>query len=295
MFSKKITYSTLIHLLFLIFFSLGISQKANGQEQESQKKIKIFNKKDKSEKPKKDKTEKSKKDKSKKPKKDKNELSTIHLKNGIVLKGKITEQTKDSLKLRLLSNSQLAFKQTNIQKISNTPLFNEVTKKRYLIIDIGYTIGTQKFISDPYSYNTNNVYRGISLHGVGGRIFSPHLAIGAGVGFDIHVDGIFMPLHLDIRGDAFASKKATPTYYGGIGYGFLVNDNKPNATKTSPGGIFYTYGIGLKLQGNSSKATLITLGQQSQNIEWQTEQNLGFQYEKTWYNRMVIKLSFMFN
>lgn len=147
---------------------------------------------------------------------------------------------------------------------------------------------------------SNTSDRGYSLQLAIGYTFSKHLLTGIGIGFNRYNHGNFRPIYLDLRGDIFNTRRVGVTYYGGLGYGFLTKVNRSFSTPLLERGLFYTYGIGLKLIGNNKISTIISIGNQSQYFEWYTNiqvTGIGneYKYEERWYNRIVIKLSFMFN
>ncbi len=174
----------------------------------------------------------------------------------------------------------------NLDEIKSKKSFS-----KYFVMDIGFIINTNQYQNRVY----NN--RGLSLYGAGGFEISPYLATGISLGYNTYRDGDFISLHLDVRGDLLPLRATTPFYYGGIGYGILTS-NMRTAAPTSRIGLFYTYGIGVKLIRHPKMYAMFSIGQQAQYIEWRIPQfsTLGpilptFLYESIWYYRLAIKAS----
>jgi len=251
-------YNLYSFLFFLIIGLLGISQNLIGQDS---KQTSLKNKIDRTKK-----------------------LSTIHLKNGTTIHGKVVTNNQDSLQIRLLSKNQLTFHKDNIQNIEE--LSSIKTKNKYILIEAGYVIGGP-------SYQQNAFDRGYTLQLAVGYTFLKHLSTGIGIGFNRYNHGNFRPIYLDLRGDIFNTPKVGLTYYGNFGYGFLTKKKRPTLTPISKRGLFYAYGIGLKLIGANKKPMIISIGNQSQYFAWYDD--YLYVYELIWYNRLVIKLSLIFN
>ncbi len=288
---------------------LLVSQKVNSQDQAESKKNKIFNKK-------------KSLDKERLQEKEDTmiQLNKVKLKNGLILYGQVVKQTQDSLKLRL-SQNELTFHQDQVKKVSKFSPKKRTPKDLYMIMDIGYTIGNY---TDSLPSDSSPIPRSFAIQAIAGQQLTSRLAVEMGVGLMLYkqayefvtgdgailpfvetyepTEGIFIPIHLGIRGDILKAQKVTPTGYGEFGYGFLLGSRKRNIVDLPLGGIFYSYGAGIKFNGSQNISTILTVGQQSQFIEWQVQEKDGFgmpiggvKYEQTWYNRLVIKLSLMFH
>lgn len=228
-------------------------------------------------------------------------INKIELKNGPSFEGKIIAQTPDSITIRLKSFAQLTFHRNSIENISEVESSSlpKRSRKYYYIMDVAYTFG--KYESDSYSFGTAQLspyYRytnGFSIQYIFGRKIKPYLGTEAAIGLMNYRDAKFIALHFGIRGDLLAQKKATPYYYGGVGYGYMIQKNiSYYLTPDSKGGLFYNYGIGIKLKGNKINL-LVGLGQQSQFMRWHEQiSNGSYQLKANWYNRFAIKLGVQF-
>ena len=236
---------------------------------------------------------------------EKAETKKIQLKNGPSFEGKIIKQTPDSITIRLKSFSELTFHRKNIENTfpqENSSL-QKHSNKYYYIIDLAYTFGKTEYVDSYYNDPFGNpqieifyTYRsGFNTQYTFGKKINPYINPEIALGFMTYRDANFMPLSIGVRGDLLPQNKATPYYYGGIGYAYMVKKkNSSYDTINNNRGFFYNYGVGLKLKGNKTNL-LVSLGQQSQFMKWREQiQSGSFQVRKTWYNRYAIKLGIEF-
>lgn len=282
-------------LSILCFCFIGTTQTIIAQEEIQKEKTKLFSKRF---------TQKHKKQDSKttkKQKKPRTQFNKIQLKNGPSFEGKIIKQTPDSITFRLKSWSEVTFHQSNIlntSQIEQIPL-SQNSKKYYCILNFSYTFGKYQH---QYEYIDNNwsptgPYRytnGITTQWIIGKKIHDYFSTGLAVGFTTYQHVNIIPINIDIRGDLFPYSKITPYYYGGIGYGFIVDQKSSYYKANTKGNLFYNYGMGIKLKGNKTNL-LLGLGQQSQLINWSAIMpNNSYHNQDNWYNRIALKFGIDF-
>jgi len=215
----------------------------------------------------------------------------IYLENGSKIRGKILEKKENTVKIQLSGGTEFVFEMDEVKEITSEPTFKPkaqfVTKDKgyYNVTELGFMVG------DDNGWLTS----GGSIVTINGYQLSPYLGLGIGLELDNYFENLFTPIFVDIRGDVLKNNKVTPFYYGGLGYGFLVTGNN-RANWQERGGIYYNYGLGLKVRGRRHSSWIFNIGQQTQNYQstftvlgnnW----NRGDRTEvtKIWYNRIVIK------
>ena len=225
---------------------------------------------------------------------------SIQLKNGPIFIGKIIQETADSITIRL-AYDKLTFHQNDIEKI--TPR----QSNRYAhTIQIAYLFGKSYLnpYDDPFSdiYFSNISKSGLNISYIVERKIAPYFNPGICIGLNTYERGNFATLNLDMRGEVFPQKSKTPYYYGGIGYGFLIEPKNPDRSLNvqytisphSIGGLLYNYGIGIKVKTNKNNL-LLAFGQQSQFMQWiYQDLNTGYQLQKTWHNRFAFTFGIEF-
>jgi len=229
-----------------------------------------------------------------------NMQDVVYLNNGGKIIGTILEKSDDLVKIRLQGGSEFVFEIQDIKEITSEPHYRP--KAYFRTKDKGYYNWTTLALN--VGTSNGQINGGWSLHTINGYQFHPKLSVGLGLGLDIYADNfdadLYLPLYVDVRGDLLTNTKATPIYYGGIGYGFLLT-GRNDASWTEKGGLHYNYGFGFKVRGKRYSDWVFTVGQQSQFYTWTfftpgNEWNNGSRTESqdVWYNRIVIRSGISF-
>lgn len=215
----------------------------------------------------------------------------IYLDNGSKIRGTILEKQDDKVKIQLSGGTELVFEMEEVKEITSEPFFKPkaqfVVKEKgyYNVTELGYMVG-----------NDNGwIASGGSIVTINGYQLSSRLGLGIGIELANYFDNLFVPIFLDVRGDVLKNSKTTPFYYGGVGYGLLVT-GRDDFGWQERGGLYYNYGIGIKVRGKRHASWIFNIGQQTQNYEsiWTiqgNDWNTGDRTEITnvWFNRIVIK------
>lgn len=238
----------------------------------------------------------------------------VYLKNGSVIRGKITEQKfGETLKIELLGGSIFVFNETEIDSIRKENVRKaklERIKKDYYRKDRGYRNTTQlgliygvnlKQDNDPYDYyNNNKDDLGLSIHTINGYQFWPYLYIGAGVGIDrfISYKQTFSPFYVRVSSE-FLKRKVTPYVFMDGGYAVMwkqrSNDYQSFENK---GGAYASAGGGIRIYTRSRASVMLSAAYRMNMSEtrwWYTMWNEGTYYTiKRTYHRMVVGVGVTF-
>lgn len=237
----------------------------------------------------------------------------VHLKNGSVIRGKITEQKfGESLKIELLGGSVFVFQQTEIDSIKKENIRKaklERIKKDYYRKDRGYRNITQLGLiygvnlksDDPYNYyNNDKDDLGLSIHTINGYQLWPYLYVGAGVGIDrfISYKQTFSPFYVRVSSE-FLKRKVTPYVFIDGGYSVMwkqrSNDYQSFENK---GGAYASAGGGIRVYTRSRASVLLSAAYRMNRSEtkwWYTMWSDGSYYTiKRTYHRMVVGVGVTF-
>jgi hypothetical protein len=226
-------------------------------------------------------------------------VDVIYLKNGSIIKGKITATTTETTAIQTNDGREYVFKNNEIERqitngtnvptaIDNTdnkPLSNTQNTKKdhYSPAKTGYWNTTDFQLWGPISANTVNGYKlhqfgyvgiGIGLNSYTGLVLSPSISR--------DFTGMLMPIYLRYGGDIL-NKRVTPTYFVEGGYGFIVSDEPiiftNNSYEKSTGGIYGGAGFGFKVRTNKNFSFGLSLAYKFQhtksNNNYMTLDNFG--------------------
>lgn len=156
-----------------------------------------------------------------------------------------------------------------------------------VVYDIPWSVPTIQEVENRLSL-TLQTFNGVQL--------KPRLAVGLTTGIDWYNTALLMPVAAGARYDLVRSKKNV-TVFGmldaGYGFNWLQADGTGYDTQ---GGMMLNPGVGLKFGFKSGSAMLLSLSYKRQDA--QITKPLGWGEVEKWenrtYNRMALRLGFMF-
>lgn len=239
----------------------------------------------------------------------------IYLKNGSIIRGKITEQKfGESLKIELLGGSIFVFNEGEIDSIKKENVRKaklERIRKDYYRKDRGYRNITQlgliygvnlKNDDDPYAYydNNNKDDLGLSIHTINGYQLWPYLYVGAGVGIErfISYKQTFSPFYVRVSSE-FLKRKVTPYVFVDGGYAVMWKQrNNDYQSFENKGGAYASAGGGIRIYTRSRTSVLLSAAYRMNMSEtkwWYTMWSDGSYYTiKRTYHRMVVGIGVTF-
>jgi len=201
----------------------------------------------------------------------------VYKKDGSEIRGTIVEQVLgEYLRIRILGGTIFQIKYEEIDKLaqeesagsaesylrgSRRPSifkqpYTAKTKGLYQVAEMGMLIGQNRWGSSEGNLTFS--------YAIGYR-FHPRLAVGLGAAYVRFTDTQTIPLYLDLRGDILPSKRNTPFYFAGFGYG-IDNSESWNDEWFSidhDGGVHTHFGVGYKAQV-AKIGLLFSIGQEFQ-------------------------------
>ncbi|MFN8287246.1 MAG: hypothetical protein U0V74_10855 [Chitinophagales bacterium] len=197
----------------------------------------------------------------------------VYLKNGSIIKGKITEQSADKLKIELSGGSLFVFTTAEIDSLKKENVLKEkikAIKKDYFRRNRGYRNMTELgVIYGPPQKDNPNIYYGssgddfgLSLHTVNGYQFWPYLYIGGGVGIDRYVNykQTFSPLYVRLATE-FLKMKVTPYVFADGGYSVMWKQKLQEGYSYNKniGGYYFSAGGGLRIYTRGRASVILSL------------------------------------
>ncbi|MCW5906566.1 MAG: hypothetical protein KIS94_01820 [Chitinophagales bacterium] len=239
----------------------------------------------------------------------------VYLKNGSVIRGKITEQKfGESLKIELLGGSVFVFRESEIDSIKKENIrkakLNRLKTDYYRkdrgfqnISQVGIIYGVALKNNDNYTdyyYNNNRDDIGISIHTINGYRFWSYLFVGAGVGIDrfISYRQTFSPFYVRVASE-FLKRKVTPFVFVDAGYAVMWKQpSNDYQTFRSKGGAYTSAGGGIRIFTRSRASVMLSAAYRMNMSEtkwWYTQWNEGTYYTiKRTYQRMVASVGVTF-
>ena len=216
-----------------------------------------------------------------------NYQEVVHLKDGSIIKGLITEQRpNDYLKIRTSSGKVYTLKMYEVDKITKERITERQSQRKQItsrqsqtssrssstyrqdhneyysyfpskgykgFIDLGFSLG----LDDDWDYNDNK-FEFTTSHGY---IFNPHLFVGLGIGLNYYVghydddyyqyddeDRIEVPIFAHIR-THFLDRRVTPFADAKLGY--IV---------TGEDGVYFSPSVGCRFARSNRSAFWVSLG-----------------------------------
>lgn len=199
----------------------------------------------------------------------------VYLKNGSIIRGRITDKSADKLKIELTGGSIFVFTQQEIDSVKKEDVLKarvKAIKKDYFRRDRGFRHMTEFSIiygtnlksttNNYYYYNNNGDDFGISLHTVNGYQAWPYLFAGAGVGIDRYISfkQTFSPFYLRLASE-FLKKKVTPYVFCDVGYAVMWKQKPAEgyAYLKNKGGLYASAGGGIRIYTRSLASVLLSV------------------------------------
>ncbi len=238
----------------------------------------------------------------------------IYLKNGSVIRGKITENKYGVIKIELAGGSLFVFQQSETDSVKKENVMKRKLKeinRNYFRRERGfrnmtefgiiYGVNLKKENSNQYYYNSQPEDDfGLSLHTVNGYQAWPYLFAGAGVGIDrmISYQQTFSPFYLRVASE-FLKTKVTPYVFCDVGYSHMWKKKSDDYySYKNKGGLYISAGGGLRIYTRSQASVILSLAYKRNNSEtkwWYTQWNEGTYYTiKRTYQRLVMNVGVTF-
>ncbi len=195
----------------------------------------------------------------------KNMEDVLYLKNGSILRGQVIDQTDSIIRIRLIGGSELVIdtkdisNRTSEKALKPPKYFHNKDKGIYSLSSIG--------LHHDFESNLDLLIE-TSL----GYQFHPRIAVGVGANLTSYYGNSFIPVFGEIRGEILPKNMVTPIYYGSAGYGFKL-DRLDEVWGYEDNGLYYAYGLGVKIKSQSSLNFTFSVGQQVQ------------EFTHTWFTR----------
>ncbi len=226
----------------------------------------------------------------------------VYHKNGSVIRGKITEQNADTLKIVTNCSNFFVFPKNDILKIENEPqkkaqkrsnnsFTGENTKGFYNYTTIGMLTGNSE-VTDDFTF---------SFHTSFGYEFSHLLGVGAGIGVE-HLKTELLPVYVSIKSHLF-NKPNSPFANFTIGYSFPLSDTKKKDEYINfsyKGGLCLGLDLGISSFKTKNYAFTITAGYKYQVVEETSDLYYYYWYGDAkevntyQFNKIAVRIGFMF-
>jgi hypothetical protein len=219
----------------------------------------------------------------------------LYLKNGWILRGKITSAPADSLvKIQTRDQNLFVFSRPEISKMQQEPIQHE---RNYNIFyqwrgfshytELGSIIANNSASGSAFTFQTVNGYK-----------FNPWVFTGLGIGLESFDNQSLLPLFGSFRGDLVHQGGFIPFYFVDGGYAFdLSGEGNINGQTTRyRGGALFATGLGTKLIIGNHSGLLMSVGYRYQRTSFEQEYFGGGGNSKTVtnYRRIVIGLGLTF-
>ena len=216
----------------------------------------------------------------------------VYLKNGSILRGHLTEKTKERIKIELQGGSIFVFTPQEVDSVKKENALKErirAIKKDYFRRDRGFRNMTELSIiygtnlkntpNNYYYYNNNGDDFGLSLHTVNGYQAWPYLFAGAGLGIDRYISfkQTFSPFYLRLATE-FLKRKVTPYVFGDVGYAVMWKQKPAEgyAYLKNKGGLYASAGGGIRIYTRSLASVLLSVSYR----RTQSETNYAYIYDQ---------------
>ena len=207
---------------------------------------------------------------------EKKNIDRIILKNGKIIQGEILENIRDQyIKIRLLDGAEEQYGSDEVKKFVYDYKAGYTPRKRgyFNATSIALMFGRPNDFDGPQAYP--------SIQTVNGFRFNQYLALGLGVGYNLHDFIGAMPVFLSARG-TISDKKTSPYYHMDIGYGHAWEESSlvTNWNSSVEGGLYLNPGAGLQVNFHRL-ALLLGLSYQIQKVTIRAEPNEWVPLDKT--------------
>ncbi|QHT69443.1 hypothetical protein GXP67_23770 [Rhodocytophaga rosea] len=215
----------------------------------------------------------------------------LYLKNGSILRGKLTELNADTIKIEITGGNIFVFPALEAKGVTKEKPVIAYKQTGYrFTLENGLLIGrTPK----GNSIGANQRTVSYSLQMVNSLQLRPELAIGAGVGIDAYNSYTITPVYLRLHGTLF-NKPISPLYMLDAGYGFYSHIF--NSADNSEGGLMVNPAIGVSLRMGRRSAFIVNVGYRHQEVRRITSFGTPGEgiIEKSTFKRVSIRAGFIF-
>ncbi|MES2731912.1 MAG: hypothetical protein V4714_09190 [Bacteroidota bacterium] len=222
----------------------------------------------------------------------------LYLKNGWVLRGKITSTVIDStVSLQTYDRNRFVFSRQEIdsvrQEVLQPTAINTIYKRRGFnhYTELGVLAGKNTSNWSPssaFSFQTVNGYK-----------FGQWLFVGVGIGIDLYATQTILPAFGSLRGDFISRGRFIPYYFLDVGYGSNITGSDSQifvpTNITHKGGTLYAIGLGMKVIFANNTGFLLSVGHHSQQSSMHQDFGGGnTNIREMNYQRVAIRAGFTF-
>ncbi|MDO1445602.1 hypothetical protein Q0590_05045 [Rhodocytophaga aerolata] len=219
----------------------------------------------------------------------------LYLKNGSMLRGKITELSADTISIEIVGGSVFVFPSSEAKGISREKKLVRYKESGYMfVLETGLLAGKRPGNS---LTRANESINSFTLQCINGHEFRPELALGIGTGIDSYQNFTILPVYLRLSGSfPKVSQKFSPMYIVDGGYGFYSRLFNGNNITNGNGGLMLNPAAGVRIRLSNSSSFILNAGyrfQKGSTANFFGTPGDGIR-EKITFNRVSIRAGFMF-
>jgi hypothetical protein len=220
----------------------------------------------------------------------------LYLRNGWILRGKITSAATDSLvKIQTRDHNLFVFGRTDISKMLQEPALNS-SNRNFEYQPKGFSHYTELGTIAAKNSASGSAF---TFQMVNGYKFNPWVFMGLGIGMDTYNNQSLLPLFASFRSDLVHQGGVLPFYFVDGGYAFnLSGEGSLNGWNTRYlGGLLFATGLGTKILVSHHTGFLVSVGYRYQHSAFEQEfVGAGGNKSKTElnYRRAVLRVGFTF-
>jgi len=219
----------------------------------------------------------------------------LYLKNGWILRGRITSVPSDSLvTIETQGRNRFVFNRSEVERVQQEaiPKNANLNYKRR-----GFSHYTELGALAARNTSSSTNTSAFSFQTVNGYKFGQAFFTGLGIGVDLYATQSLLPVFGSIRGDFTSGGSLIPFYFVDAGYGANITgkDTDPFTNRTYQGGALFAIGLGMKVIFNNSTGFLLSAGYRSQNTKVQQDFGGGnTRTDEIHFGRVAIRAGFSF-
>lgn len=188
-----------------------------------------------------------------------NDQDVVYLKNGGIIRGVITEQGDQSLKIETIGRNVFVYQLNEIEKLSKEPWQDERTGSvnspdingPHRIAEVGYQMGVGDYAMDRWKMNFIYGYQFNSTFSIG---------LGTGLRYYFEEETALIPVFTDIR-TTLMDRKVSPYLSLAAGYSFDLTNDPDGA------GFLFNPALGVRFMASETVAVHVGLGYEMQKME----------------------------
>ncbi len=219
----------------------------------------------------------------------------LYLKNGSILKGKITELSADTISIEIVGGSVFVFSSSDAKGISREKKLVRYKESGYMfVLETGLLAGKRPGNN---LIRANEGINSFTLQCINGHEFRPELALGIGTGIDSYQNFTILPVYLRLSGSLpKVSQKFSPMYILDGGYGFYSRLFNGNSINNGYGGLMLNPAAGVRIRLSTNSSFTLNAGyrfQKGSTANFFGTPGDGIR-EKITFNRISVRAGFMF-